>query len=341
MQVYLIAVMFILGFLGSSSSYADESCPHNKDILEYDDKVKKAITELNSSSVTPVSSEAVQNASSEGRNEPAQKTSTLNAVDEIHAHMGMAFEELSFDCAQKLVGQGVDNYLFMSGFPDLITFINSDRIVNSIDDVFLYGDHRYFIKNNERILAFLQREERKKWFFMRWFQNMDRWYKIHDFALAAKFSLEEEGDLAEMKLQAKRAYNPLDFALYLPIWQGQERREQFTQLCLELGCKLDAFQECSPGRGEDLWTVKANYLANLGNIARTGERCIVSAENNGKYQELLPLSNEDPLNYVFNFRKIGIMNSNCASGLQVYHIKKGNFTDADNCVYVAGIFAEE
>jgi len=170
---------------------------------------------------------------------------------------------------------------------------------------------------------------------------MDRWYKIHDFALAAKFSLEEEGDLAEMKLQAKRAYNPLDFALYLPIWQGQKRREQFTQLCLELGCKLEQFQECAHGKEVDLWTVKANYIAKSGDLVGVRESCKISAKNNGKYYESFQISDEDFTNYAFNFRKIGIMNSNCASGLQLYHIKKGNFTDADNCVYVAGIMPEE
>jgi len=101
------------------------------------------------------------------------------------------------------------------------------------------------VKNNERIVDFLHREGIKKGGFQ------DRWHKLHDFALAAKFSTEGKSELNEIKAQAGRANNPLDFALYLPVWQGQERREQFAQLCLELGCKLDEFSECSHEKTED------------------------------------------------------------------------------------------
>jgi len=208
----------------------------------------------------------------------------------------VVFKELPLYCAEKLVGQGVDRPLLMAGFPELITSITPDSISEALEQMILFGDHSYFVKNNERILDFLQGEEKKQWFFTRLFQDMDRWHKVHDFALAAKFSLEEGGDLAEMKIQATRAYNPLDFALYLPVWQGQERREQFAQLCLELGCKLDEFSECSPEKTEDLWTVKANYLANAGDLARVKEICSISVDNNGIFKDVWPISDEDPVN---------------------------------------------
>jgi len=333
----LFFFVFVFWFVGCFSSYADEHCSHNKDILEYENKIKKSMEDsnafgLSSSSNAPITSGDIQEALGEVANDSSQeKGNSIDAADKLHAKMRGIFDALPLDCAERLVGQGVDNYLFMAGFPELITSITPDRVVDSLEDIFLYGDHKYFVKNNERILDFLQGEEKKQWFFTRLFQDMDRWYKVHDFALAAKFSLEEGGDLAEMKLQATRAYNPLDFALYLPVWQGQERREQFSQLCLELGCKLDEFYECSPGKVEDLWTVKANYIASSGDIVKVGEQCAVSANNNRKYQKLLPLLDEYPLNYAFNFRKIGILNSNCVIGVQTYYIEQHDFAGADSC----------
>jgi len=87
--------------------------------------------------------------------------------------MNVILEAMPFNCAEKLTGQGVDRQLLTAGFPELVS-INPDGTVDFLEELPLLGDHRYFVKNNERILGFLQREEKNKWFFMRLFQNMDR-----------------------------------------------------------------------------------------------------------------------------------------------------------------------
>jgi len=327
---YFFVVVLVFGFVASLSCYADELCPHNKDILEYESRIKALhknlnMANLNSQPPETVSSADIEEALGSTVSNAPQKTDNFSNFDDLYAHMGLSFGRLTFECAEKLVGQGVDNFLFMAGFPDLLTSITPDRIVDSLENVFLYGDHRYFVKNNERILDFLHREGIKQGLFQ------DRWHKVHDFALATKFSSEEESSLAEMKAQARRANNPLDFALYLPIWQGAERREQFTQLCLDLGCNMNKLQECSPEKTEDLWTVKATYIANKGDMVKVGEYCTVSANNNGKFQELLPISDDDPLNYAFNFRKIGILDSNCHISIHKYYLEKYDFAGANSC----------
>jgi len=157
---------------------------------------------------------------------------------------------------------------------------------------------------------------------------------VHDFALAAKFSSEEDSDLAEMKIQAEGAYNPPDFALYLPVWQGEKRREEFTQLCLELGCKLDEFQECSQNHTEDLWTIKANYIASVGDIVIVREKFSIPVDNNGKFKDIWQISDEDPINHGMNYRKIGIINSNCAIDQQLNYAGKYGFANIDNCEYI-------
>jgi len=330
LKPYSFLVILTFVFLTSLTCYADETCPHNKDILEYDSKIEALNKNLNMANLdflppeTVSSSDIEEALSGKSRNTPERKDA-FSDRDDLHAHMGLVFEKLMFNCAEKLVGQGVDNYLFMAGFPDLLTSITPDRVIASLEDVFLYGDHRYFVKNNERIVDFLHREGIKGGLFQ------DSWHKVYDFALAAKFSLEEDSSLAEMKAQAERANNPLDFALYLPVWQGAERREQFTQLCLELGCNLGKLQECSPDKTEDLWTVKATYIASAGDIVKVGEYCTVSANNNGKFQELLPIPDDDPLNYAFNFRKIGVLNSNCHISIHRYYLEKYDFANADSC----------
>jgi len=304
MKNYFFLVFLSFGLIGAFSGYADEICPQNKDIFEYKSTIKEAFDNVD-----------------------------LEIVDDLSKKLDAVLEVLSFDCAEQLVGQGMDEELFQAGFPALITSIAPDIVIDSFENILLSGNHKYFVKDNERILSFLKHdiEERDKNFLMRSLYDLDKWRKIHDFVLAAKFSLEVNSEAEEMKIQAEHAYNPLDFALYLPIWQGAERREQFSQLCLALGCRLDGSQACSIETTDDLWGIKEQYFANGGNLFKTIYECRFFERLNDSSDEAYLLSLGQFMNHAINFRRIGILNSNCDLGMQLKYIESQGFDEVDNC----------
>jgi len=342
MKLYFFLFIIIFEFLGLLSSYAADFCPYNEEILRYEEKLRNFMEESNLLTSKGISLEDIAEELNENKSEKSQEKSksAIDASNEYLRKMIVVFNELPLECAEKLVGKGVDRQLLTAGFPEL-TSIKSDSLVEALESILLLGYHSYFVKNNERILDFLYHEERRRGIFAHLLNYMARWHRVHDFALAAKFSLDEETNLEEMKTQANRAYNQLDFALYLPIWQGEARREQFIQLCQELGCKLDKIKECSPENKEDLWTVKATYLANSGDIARVHKLCNISVKNNGIYAEFWPITDDDASNYGLNFRKIGIINSNCAIDDQLNYARDYGFANTDNCAYVSAKMNEE
>jgi len=338
----LFVTVLMFGSVRFLPCYADETCPHNEEILEYENKMKSLMEGSGFSQAKTVSGADIEEEFGGTAHNSSEKKgkSAIDAEGELLRQMLVIFNELPLECAEKLVGKGVDSQLVTAGFPDL-TSIKPDSLVDALESIVLLGYHSYFVKNNERILDLLYREERKRGMFAHLLNYMARWHRVHDFALAAKFSSDEGISLEEMKAQAKRAYNPLDFALYLPIWQGETRRDQFIQLCQDIGCRLDKLQECSPDKTEDLWTVKATYITSSGDIVRVHEICNISVKNNGIYAEFWPITDEDSSNYGLNFRKIGIINSNCAMDDQLNYARDYGFADANNCEYVSSKMMEK
>jgi len=316
MRTYLFSFSLFLGIICSFSGYADEICPQNKDIFEYKAKIKN-----NFHNIKP------------------------DIAYELSKKLDKILEDLSDECAEKLVNQGVDEELFQAGFPALITSIASEILIDSLENILLGGDHQYFVKDNERTLGFLKYEIEKineKNFDS--IYKLDKWHQIHDFVLAARFSSEIDSSLEEMQIQAKRAYNPLNYALYLPVWQGKKRREYFLQLCLELGCMPDSSQECSPKIIDDLWYIKAKYFANEGDLSQTIYACNFWGEIDNDSDETPLLSLGRFMEYAINFRRIGILNSNCNLGKQLKYIELQGLYGADNCINinnVLGILDEE
>jgi len=310
MRNYLFSFYLFICIICSFSGYADEICPHNKDILEYKTKIKDDSYNIKS-----------------------------DIAYELSKKLDKILEDLSDECAEKLVSQGVDEELFQAGFPALITSIASDIVIDSLENILLGGDHQYFVKDNERTLGFLKYEiekiNGKK--FAPSIYKLDKWHRIHDFVLAARFSSEIDSSLEEMKIQAKHAYNSLNYALYLPVWQGKKRREQFFQLCLELGCVLDSSEECSPEIIGDLWHIKVKYFANGGDLSRTIYECnfLGEVDNDSDATPLLSLGRF--MEYAINFRRIGILNSNCDLSRQLKYIELQGLYGANNCININNV----
>jgi len=303
MKMSILVFLLNLGCLGIFPVHADEFCPQNKNIFEYKSKIKEAFDNIE-----------------------------LDTADDLSKKLDVILENLSPDCAEKLVGQGIDDELFQAGFPVLVTSSAADIVIYSLENIFSGGDHKYFLKDNERTLTFLKLniEEKNKNFFMRQLYDLDKWRQIHDFVLAAKFASKADSDLAEIKAQIDRAYNPLNFALYLPVWQGEERREQFTKLCLEMGCTFDVSQSCAP-EGFDSWEIKATYLVTQGNLLKTIYECDLLERSHNLSEEINLFSLAYFVNHAINFRKIGILNSNCDLGKQLKYIESQGLDGANNC----------
>jgi len=312
MKLYLIAFLLNFGIWGIFSSHANDICPDNETIIDYKARIKISFDDME-----------------------------LEMASVLSKKQDLILENLVSDCAEKLVGRGVDEELFQAGFPTLISSSAADIVIYSLENIFSEGEHKYFLKDNERIVAFLKHhiEEKNENFFMRLLYDLDKWRQIHDFVLAAKFSPETDSDLAEMKAQAYRAYNSLDFALHLPIWQGEERREQFTQLCLELECMLDVSQSCAP-ESFDSWEIKATYLAMQGNLLKTLYECNLLKDSHNSSEEVNLFSPAYFMSYALNFRKMGILNSNCDLRKQLKYIELQGLDGANNCSAINKIIDE-
>jgi len=304
MKKYILAFFLTIAFIGISYCYAEDICYQNDNILEYKSKLKDVRDNIN-----------------------------LDVLDEISSKMDVILENLTFECAEKLMAKGVDEELFQAGFPTLITSLTPEVVIDSLENMLLGGDHKYFVRDNERILNFLRNniEERNKKILMRQIYDLDKWRQIHDFVLAAKFSFEDNSNLEEMRIQAKRAYNPLNFALYLPIWQGEERRKHFAQLCLELGCTLGSSQECSPETTDNSWEIKAQYFANEGNLLKAIYECNIFKDSRNILDEINLFSSAYFMNPALDFRRMGILNSNCDFDKQLKYIESQGLDEADNC----------
>jgi len=94
MKLYFVPLMLIFKFLGLLACYADEICPHNEEILKYEDNLMKLDID--------------------------------NSNKLLRYYTLVVFKELPLYCAEKLVGQGVDRPLLIAGFPELITSITPD-----------------------------------------------------------------------------------------------------------------------------------------------------------------------------------------------------------------------